>query len=79
MAPWRSACGTASSSGNASHCACAHSSRDLPLKFAVTPFCQALPGFDRSYANAVGATILDNSGLDMNSGLLSLGDKVRRP
>src|SRR5262245_2736087 len=59
MAPW-----SASSSGNANHCACAHSSRDLPLKFAVTPFCQALPGLDRSHANAVGATILENSGSD---------------
>jgi hypothetical protein len=43
-------------------------SRDLPLKLAVTPFCQGLPG-SISAASMPWATIW---------GLLSLGDKVRR-
>src|SRR5258706_6950082 len=55
-----------------------HSSRNLPLRLSVTPFCQGLPGS----INAVPmpcATIHDNSALDTNSGPLSLRRNVGAP
>jgi hypothetical protein len=55
-----------------------HSSRNLPLKLSVTPFCQGLPGL----INAVPipcATIQDNSVLDTNSGPLSLRRNAGTP
>ena len=55
-----------------------HSSRNLPLKLCVTPFCQGLPGS----INAVPmpcATIQDSSALDTNSGPLSLRRKLGTP
>jgi hypothetical protein len=55
-----------------------HSSRNLPLKLSVTPFCQGLPGL----INAVPipcATIQDNSALDTNSGPLSLRRNAGTP
>src|SRR5438552_8301172 len=55
-----------------------HSSRNLPLKLSVTPFCQGLPGS----INAVPmpcVTIQDNSALDTNSGPLSLRRNAGAP
>src|SRR5262249_42100419 len=36
----------------------------LAVEVCGDTFCQALPGLDRSHTNAVGATILENSGSD---------------
>src|SRR5580704_17393039 len=60
------------------HSRLGHSSRNLPLKLSVTPFCQGLPGS----INAVPmpcATIQDNRALDTNSGPLSLRRNVGAP
>src|SRR5439155_1357957 len=55
-----------------------HSSRNLPLKLSVTPFCQGFPGS----INAVPmpcAMIQDSSALDTNSGPLSLRRQFLHP
>src|SRR5262245_49759975 len=69
---------TVASARERNHSRLRHSSRNLPLKLSVTPFCQGLPG----PINAVPmpcATIQDNSALDTNSGLLSLRRNVGAP
>src|SRR5258707_13886742 len=69
---------TFASARDRNHSRLRHSSRNLPLKLSVTPFCQGLPGS----INAVPipcATIHDNRVLDTNSGPLSLHRNVGAP
>ena len=67
---------TFASARERNHSRLRHSSRNLPLKLSVTPFCQGLPGS----INAVPmpcATIQDNRALETNSGPLSLQERRR--
>src|SRR5256885_16629533 len=69
---------TFASARERNHSRLRHSSRNLPLKLSVTPFCQGLP----SSINAVlipCATIKDKIAFDTNSGPLSLRRKAGAP
>src|SRR3954454_785562 len=62
---------TFASARDRNHSRLRHSSRNLPLKLSVTPFCQGLPGSIKAVPMPC-STIHDNSAFDTNSGPLSL-------
>src|SRR5262245_34771190 len=69
---------TFASARERNHSRLRHSSRNLPLKLSVTPFCQGLPGSINAMPIFC-AAIQDNSALDTNSGPLSLRSTVGTP
>src|SRR4029453_17151602 len=69
---------TFASARERNHSRLRHSSRNLPLKLSVTPFCQGLPGSINAIPMPC-ATIHDSRALDTNSGPLSLRRNLGAP